>query len=361
MNRIFFICIIIFLSQKVNSQKSVIDYLESYTLSEFVESCNFNEEMALQLLFQIKMSDTINLKYTWYDVYDLRPELKLRSSSYYPHRYASLKIKAYSWIIRIFKEEYDECGNYLYDFGYYDYCICNHKKNFVEVCKYNETSQLIISELNKWFAVLDCYGLQYMRQRGQPPISPKYYSIRSNAKNVFNSKYDYERKQISVLCNVSYFLKNKTLSEFVINCDFNEYLALHKLYGFNLSNVCSDSMMWYSKEDRMNCFNHIDTSLTKQYASLKLKAYSWIIRIFMSQYDECGDYLYDFGFYDYIKVEEESDLVFKRKDVDPKEYSIKESIDKWFEFIEKKELWRARFDRRTPIRIIDYNIFNKKQ
>lgn len=354
------------MSQNICSQINVADFLKNKTLSEFVASCDSSEENALKVLCQFEIPDTLvnnSFDYMWYDNFALNLDYSRRSGSFTPQYYASLKLKAYSWIIRIFRKDYDECKSYLYDFGFYDYE--RYSKNNTEpimICKKEDKlHKKIILELKKWFENMNCLGLENMRQRGLSPIYPNKYHLRSNIDDMvgilFNEGlFKSSKIQSNKPCDVTYYLKYKSLSDFVSNCDSNEVLALQRLRDYCLPEKCLDSLMWYSDIDKNRCYNYEKgPSIPQKYASLKLKAYSWIIRIWMKQYDECDEY-YDFDFFDY---ESKGGIVkkLKTKEIEEKEIEIEKSISIWFEFLEKYGLENERIEFRSPIQLMKYSIF----
>ena len=364
MNKIVLFFFMIFLSQNVCSQINVADYLRNKTLSEFVAKCNSDEERALRLLYQFEISDSIDYKcneYVWYSDFALELDLPRSSGSITPNYYASLKIKAYSWIIRIFKKDYDECGESLYDFGYYDYKrYSENNKLPITISKNNDVFWgKIRKDLKKWYEKLNRFDLEYLRQKGQPPICPNDYRLRSDIGSMFQFKYNSENAKCDKLIDVTYYLKNKTLSEFVAYCDSNEMLALKKLYLFELPEVCPDTLMWYSEKDRFKIYHdHKDSNRLQKYASLKLKAYSWIIRIWLEQYDECPVY-YDFEFYDYKMNRDGTLEAIKNDEIGGKSIAIKKSIYRWINIAEKRGIMYTRFNTKAPFRILDYSIFPK--
>lgn len=357
---IYFFCII----QGLGAKQDVASFLQKKTLSDFVASCDSSEETALQLLNDFDLPDKCSAFLMWYD----ETNLYLASRGYQePHEYASLKQKANSWIIRIFWNDYDECGDKIYDFGYWDYRIDIKNINARSVIKNknNEKGNLIKKEIEEWFILLRENGLDKLRQMKKPPVSYNEYVKRNLFKGVHeicDSKY--QTGKDSIKCkfskstrqpNVEYYLMHKTLSQFVESCNSCEEDALQWLYKFSMPRNGSDSLMWYSNYDLGQLYNpNLQNDSCKVYASLKIKAYSWMIRIFWNDYDENCDLFYDFGFWDYEKRESENVCV-KRKKTD-KQTSIDRFLKSWIKLVSKDGVHVLRNRMIAPIHLHKYRV-----
>lgn len=349
MNRIGYLLIVFGVySQMVFPQDDMVEILRNKTLSEYVASCDHNEEQALLKLLRYEMPKKISRNYSWYTICDLDQDHCLAKHSTYESisYFGSLQLKAFSWIIRIYNGDYDEYP-YRYDFGY-DYVRSADDSN-----KYvrNNNTDRITAKLSRWTRYLNRYGLAEMREKGMLPISTYDYKLRLfHRYPTYAWKYDNTLREDTF--DVLYYLKHRTLSEYVTNCDSDIVLAIQRLQKIDLPKVCSDSLMWYSEKEKLIYYDHKNVECPRKYVSLKQKAYSWIIRIYFDDYQECNDF-YDFGYYDYEITKGKGCLkrVVKDKEIALDNY-IKEWLENndWYLFLHEREYAKA------PIRIKDYSI-----
>ncbi|MCQ2219529.1 MAG: hypothetical protein MJZ33_13785 [Paludibacteraceae bacterium] len=181
MNRLGYLSFIfIVYSQLAFPQDDMSENLRRKTLSEYVTSCGNNEEQALLKLLQYEMPKKISSDYRWYTICDLDQDhcLATRASYESLSYFGSLQLKAFSWIIRIYNGDYDECPFY-YDFGY-DY----EKSKRKGILKRSITNKefALDNYIKEWFENNNWYLFLHEREYAKAPIRIRNYSIIQNRK-----------------------------------------------------------------------------------------------------------------------------------------------------------------------------------
>ncbi len=184
------------------AQTNLSVYLESSDIKGFVQSCNQNEELAIESLIAYSLNDTINIQQIWYDQTTGKGINPIERSTEGADRfYASLKLKSYYWILQIYNSDYsslkeDICvfighsSNFIFDYESLDQE--QQKQTFKEMLTGENKSQKIdfqykknfssaLKELDqdfeKWYIDMKEKGLDYMRKQNIPPIKESRYKI----------------------------------------------------------------------------------------------------------------------------------------------------------------------------------------
>lgn len=201
-NIVFAFAIFIYNGITMNAQSNLSEYLKLGDIKGFMQSCNQNEELAIESLVRFSLNDTIDAQQIWYDQTTGKGiNLLERSTDGADKFYASLKLKSYYWILKIYNSEYS-CPNKSIcvfmgnnnDF-IFDYEIINQEaqkqalkeiligesKNQKVVFQYKKKTSVSLKELDQsfenWYTNVKEKGLNYMRKQNIPPIKESQYKI----------------------------------------------------------------------------------------------------------------------------------------------------------------------------------------
>lgn len=184
------------------AQVNLLEYLKSDDIKGFMQFYNKNEELAIKSLITFSLNDTINSQQIWYNETVGKNINPLeRSTEGADKFYASLKLKAYFWILQIYNSKYS-ClnGNLCVFIGdsnnfIFDYEILNHQqqkqilkeiltqdnKDLKIDIQYKKRLSVDLSELNRsfeiWYVNMKEKGLNYMRTQKISPINEDQYKI----------------------------------------------------------------------------------------------------------------------------------------------------------------------------------------
>lgn len=184
------------------AQSNLSEYLMSDDIKGFIQSCNQSEELAIESLITFSLSDTIDSRQIWYNQTTGKGINPLEKSTEGVDKfYASMKLKSYYWILRIFNSEYSCFNKSLCVFignnndFIFDYEIVNQeaqKQTFKEiltgeskkqkvVLQYKRKTNVALKELNQnfenWYIDMKEKGLDYMRKQNISPIKESQYKI----------------------------------------------------------------------------------------------------------------------------------------------------------------------------------------
>jgi hypothetical protein len=173
--------------------QETIKFLQNDGLNDFIIACDNNDQKAINELLSFVLPDTITINELWYDESLGRGIPVIMKSSMLDKYYASLKIKSFSWILRIYSGRYDS-DTLLYVFRddnsvpVYDYELIkpviidssSSPKILVDFQfsrKQNEGLDEIEKLFIQWGKMMNSFGLNYMKMNKIPPVPNSLYNI----------------------------------------------------------------------------------------------------------------------------------------------------------------------------------------
>lgn len=174
--------------------QETIKFLQNDGLNDFIIACDNNDQKAINELLSFALPDTITINELWYDESLGRGIPVIMKSSMLDEYYASLKIKSFSWILRIYSGRYDS-DTLLYVFRddnsvpVYDYELIKPviidtssfpKKILVDVRfsrKQSDGLNEIENLLIQWGEMMNSFGLNYLKLNKIPPVPDSLYNI----------------------------------------------------------------------------------------------------------------------------------------------------------------------------------------
>ena len=175
------------------AQETII-FLQNDGLTDLISTCDNNDQQAINKLLSFALPDTISINELWYGESLGRGIPCIMKSSMFDECYASLKMKSFSWILRIYSERYDS-DSLLYVFRddngvpIYDYMLVKPvvkdtssfpKKILVDVRfsrKQSDGLNEIENLLIQWGEMMNSFGLNYLKLNKIPPVPDSLYNI----------------------------------------------------------------------------------------------------------------------------------------------------------------------------------------
>lgn len=108
--------------------------------------------------------------------------------------------------------------------------------------------------------------------------------------------------------DVESYLKANDLCGFIKACNYDEDLAIKKLYDYQLPDTIQYDKIWYIKHSFDEHIFRVDASVQcwlQPAVSLKQKTYCWLLKIFWKDYDNYSDKEVYFFYYDYFIIEDD--------------------------------------------------------
>jgi len=182
------------------AQTNLVAYMKSDDIKGFIQFCNQDAELAIKDLITFSLNDTINLQ-IWYDeTIGNRISIYEKSTEGIDRFYASLRLKSYYWILKIYHSDYDSIKENICVFVgennsiIFDYEILGQEEimNAIEKIiieeekkkfdfQYKKNPSIYLNKLEQsfkeWFSEMKEKGLDYMRKQNIPPIIESRYKI----------------------------------------------------------------------------------------------------------------------------------------------------------------------------------------
>lgn len=145
-------------------------------------------------------------------------------------------------------------------------------------------------------------------------------------------------------------------------CEFNgdEVSALDALSKYNLSDTVTSDQMWY------NTFNGLEgivrkynlTAYNGYIASLKLKSYYWMIKIFRMEYEVDEEQVCFFSIWDYDKIKDVYPIKYVRnKNYTSKVDSLDKNVKEWINMVKERGIKDVRVSWNPPFLESEYRIY----
>lgn len=152
--------------------------------------------------------------------------------------------------------------------------------------------------------------------------------------------------------NVESYLKSNDLCGFIKACNYDEDLAIKKLYNYQLPDTIQYDKIWYIRHSVDEHISRMDFSVQRWLqpaVSLKQMTYCWMVKIFWKDYDYYSDKEVYFFYYDYHLIEEKDNQQLIYWDTgsyerinDSKREELENILNQWYlEFSNNKNGIRA--------------------
>lgn len=175
---------ILFMSSVMFPLRSQIVDLEKFLQNDDLRGllCELNgdEVLALEVLSRYRPSDTITINQVWYNVINgLEGISRKYNLKVYKGYSASLRVKAYYWMIKIFRMEYDINDEEVCFFSIWDY---DEVKN-IPSRKYVKNEEFVVKVdsidniVQDWVDMVKIRGLKNVRVSWDPPFRESDYRI----------------------------------------------------------------------------------------------------------------------------------------------------------------------------------------
>lgn len=171
----------IFFISSLQSQTIDVEYfLKKNDMRGLICHCNGNEISAIEELYKYSPADTIGYHQLWYNTYNGLDYPACRSDLKNHGDYCvSLRYKAYYWMLKIFRMEYDIDENEICFFSIWDYKEIKVGENriFVKNEGFAKDSEEINKRLKSWIEEIKKWDLKNARRLWHPPFYEWEYRI----------------------------------------------------------------------------------------------------------------------------------------------------------------------------------------
>lgn len=313
----FYVGIIIFIISCINiyskSSDFTLYYLQSNDYQGFLKLCSQNRELAIKNLVELSLPDTIpeqiypRFEYGSYRKCPKTLEQLISSSIEYrvPINIASLKLKAYFWIINIYNDDTLDISNICNFYGWYgivnDYNLARidsnkrvtvvpenerlydlksfseNKDSYYRVKKHTSDLQFIDSSFAYWNSLCQQKGLKYLQSIAYSPLLKNRYRI------VDCDSYDdsYLRKD----------LIENTLSAYSRISEGSCDRAIKRLINFIIPDTIDCQNIWLANRQDIDEYSKQTNTQKVHFLSLRMRVYDLILKIFNEEsiYHACGN------------------------------------------------------------------------
>ena len=172
-------------------QPEVKAFLLANDLKGYLESCNMDEELAIQRLINLSLKDTLSYKEIWFSETEGKgiPAFE-RSKEGADEYYGSIKLQAYYWVLKIYQGDYVSDQGKICSFKLagsqfvFDYRLLDFRESFAKganFLRYQRDPSPASIDLHRrfgdWFAKMKEKGLPAMRESQMPPLASSEYYI----------------------------------------------------------------------------------------------------------------------------------------------------------------------------------------